>query len=406
MNWSAFTMEQGEGGQRKAYLMVSAEEQTPEKRAPLLINLVLDRSASMTGSPLAAAVDAAQQIVDQCTGEDYLGLLTFDAVVEQRVSVMPMSDVGRARMIAALRELQPGRGTALHQAVRSGAQALSRMLMPGRKGRLVLLTDGEPSVGPEAEGAFALLGEEIAASGLSLMPVGLGSHYLPEILTALARPSGNAFGHADGPDGLGMVMGGVFAMLQGESRNEASVRITPRELRVLELRHKLPSTTENGALWVKLGGMLAGQTRRILFEAEPASPSWSCEVTGVSTENGDQKQRPVNVERVWPDSAQGRLVRSIGTELDLLEAERRAWDLHLSNDGRSYSYLELAEHLLRELVALDAASIDRRRHLERLGDLRLALERGEGDVQLLARRAHSVHEQTSISKVIPFRGRR
>lgn len=47
-----------------------------------------------------------------------------------------------------------------------------------------------------------------------------------------------------------------------------------------------------------------------------------------------------------------------------------------------------------------------RRHLERLADSRLAVERGEGDIPLLIRRAQSARASTNVSQVIPLQAYR
>ena len=62
MNWTAWAVEQGEGALRVAHLLISAETSGEEPRAPVMVNLVLDRSGSMKGAPLAAAVEAITAI--------------------------------------------------------------------------------------------------------------------------------------------------------------------------------------------------------------------------------------------------------------------------------------------------------------------------------------------------------
>jgi Ca-activated chloride channel family protein len=404
MKWTAYSVDEAGEGPRRAHLLVSAQAEAEDRqaRSPVLLNLVLDRSGSMTGPPLAAAVEAAQQLVAECGPADCVGLVVFDAVVEQRLPIAPMDTQGKARLRDVLGELVPGRGTQLHQAVRVGASALRRLLMPEGKPRLVLLTDGEPSVGPESRAAFAGLGAEVAAAGVSLHPVGLGAHYLPEILTELARPSGNAFGHADGPEGLPAVMGGVFALIHGEAAQEAMLEVRPRAVRMLELRHQLPASEKGGALQVKVGGVPQEGARRVLFTGIPVTPEWGADVVGQSVERGDTRLRTVEVCRVWPDSAEGRLVRSVGVELELLEAETQAWQLLMARDGRAKDRLELAEARLRALVTLDARDIPTRWHLVRLGDLRLALEKGEGNLALLTRRSEAAAEVSRVSQIMPF----
>jgi Ca-activated chloride channel homolog len=402
MKWSAYAVEQEVNGRREVQLLVSAEVPTEDgpARTPLSVNLVLDRSASMTGAPLAAAVEAAGQIIDGCGPEDHVGLVLFDGVVEERVPVTRVDEAGGRSLREALRSVSPGRGTSLHQAVRTGASALARLLLPGRKPRLVLLTDGEPSVGPKSPAAFQALGEEVAAGGVALHALGLGAHYLPDILTALTQPSGTAFAHADGPEGLSAALGSIFALLQGEAAPDVCVRVEPHGLGALELRHKYPTHPGGDALNVKLGGLARGHARRALFVGRPDSSTWRFEVLGSSTEGGELRQSPVEVIRTWAETSEGRRLRSIGIELTLLKEEMRAWDMVLAHDPRAKNYLDVATACLQQLVLLDSPEIDRRRHLDRLADLRLAVERGEGDLQLLARRSRSASEHTHVSQII------
>src|SRR5450755_2505307 len=117
MNWTAWGVEVGEGEAREVQLLVNAEASGEEVRAPVMVNLLLDRSGSMKGAPLAAAVEAAQQFVELSRADDFLGLLLFDGVAEQRVPVMAMDAKGKRAMTEALADVRTGRGTALHQAV-------------------------------------------------------------------------------------------------------------------------------------------------------------------------------------------------------------------------------------------------------------------------------------------------
>jgi hypothetical protein len=63
---------------------------------------------------------------------------------------------------------------------------------------------------------------------------------------------------------------------------------------------------------------------------------------------------------------------------------------------------ETAMNALSNLV-LDEIAVGR--HLERLKDLRGAIERGEGDIPMLVRRAKSARTGTHVSQVIPLEPR-
>jgi Ca-activated chloride channel family protein len=375
-----------------------------------MVNLVLDRSGSMKGAPLAAAIEAAQQFVDLAGPDDYLGLLLFDGVAEQRVPVMPMDSRGKRHMSDALAEVETGRGTALHHAVELGARALQRVLVPGRRPRLLLLTDGEPSVGPDMQDAFDSLGMRLSQEGISVHALGLARHYVAEILSALTLPSGNAFEHVDGPEGLAEAMGAVISHLFGEVAQVATVHVVPENFSSLTSRHAYPTKTEENALVVTLGDVSRGLARRVLLSGRLKPGEWNTVIHASFNERGEPKKHKVPLERVTSESARGRVILSLNHEIDLVSYETSAWlSLARKDVPRAEAQLQEAELNLRQLVTLAAEGVPVRRHLERLGDLRVAIERGEGDIPLLIRRAQSARAGTHVSQVIPlaaFRGRK
>jgi Ca-activated chloride channel family protein len=115
----------------------------------------------------------------------------------------------------------------------------------------------------------------------------------------------------------------------------------------------------------------------------------------------------VEIERVTADSTRGRLILGLDRELELVAAETSAWlSLARKDLGRAEEQLEEAEGHLRAIVGLDPGGVPVRRHLERLGDLRMAVERGEGDIPLLIRRSQSARAGTNVSQVIPLQAYR
>lgn len=410
MHWSACGVEASKGEQREAHILVMAEASDDELRAPVMVNLLLDRSGSMKGAPLAAAVEAAQQFVELARADDYLGLVLFDGVAEQRVPVMAMDVRGKRAMADALQGVQTGRGTALHQAIALAAKGLQRTLVPGRRPRLLLLTDGEPSVGPDSEDSFDELGLRLARENISVHALGLARHYVAEILHALTQPSGNAFEHVDGPEGLSEAMGAVMSHLFGQVATDATVRLQPKGFSAISCRHGFSSRLDVDALEVSLGDVSRGFIRRVLFTGQPGTEAWGAVLHGANRERGDLRNQQIDLELVSSESARGRLIVAISHELDLVTAETSSWlSLARKDLERAEVQLEEAEVALRAIVALAPEGIVVRRHMERLGDLRLAVERGEGDIPLLIRRAQSARAGTSVSQVIPlqaYRGRK
>ncbi len=407
MQWTAWSVETPRGDHKEAQVLITGEALAEEVRSPVMVNLVLDRSGSMKGAPLSAAIEAAQQLVELSQPEDFLGLVLFDGVAEQRVPLTMMDARGKRQMVEALQGIQTGRGTALHAALELALKGLKRTLVPGRKPRMLLLTDGEPSVGPDSQEAFDELGEHLAQEKISVHALGLAKHYVAEVLQAVTQPSGNAFEHVDGPEGLGEAMGGLMAHLYGQVATEASVRVQPSGFVALTCRHSFPTSLDTEALTVALGDVSRGYARRVLLTGALSSPDWSVQLHATARERSDVRHWKLELERVTPESARGKLVVGISHELELVSEETAAWlSLARKDLERAEQQLEAAESHLRSVVTLSPEGIPVRRHLERLGDLRLAVERGEGDIPLLIRRAQSARAGTHVSQVIPLQAYR
>lgn len=407
MQWTAWSVEASRAEQKEAHILVTGEASADEGRVPVMVNLLIDRSGSMKGAPLSAAIEASLQLVELSQPEDFLGLVLFDGVAEQRVPLSMMDARGKRKMAEALQGIQPGRGTALHAALELGLKGLKRTLMPGRKARMLLLTDGEPSVGPDSQEAFEELGQHLAGEQVSVHALGLAKHYVAEVLQAITQPSGNAFEHADGPEGLGEAMGGLTAHLYGQVASEARIRVEPSGFVALTCRHSFPTNTDAEALTVSLGDVSRAYPRRVLLTGAVNTLDWRVSLLATARERDAARQWTLQPERVAPESAAGKLTIGISHELDLVSEETAAWlSLARKDLERAEQQLEAAEGHLRSIVTLSPEGIPVRRHLERLGDLRLAVERGEGDIPLLVRRAQSTRAGTHASQVIPMQAYR
>ncbi|HUF74705.1 MAG TPA: VWA domain-containing protein, partial [Longimicrobiales bacterium] len=74
----------------RALLRLDGEAPGAGDRVPLNLSLVLDRSGSMSGAPLAAARDAACQLVRRLRTEDTVSVVAYD----DRVSIVARPATG------------------------------------------------------------------------------------------------------------------------------------------------------------------------------------------------------------------------------------------------------------------------------------------------------------------------
>lgn len=402
MKATAWAVERDTQQGRDVHLLVTLEADADAARAPVAVNLLMDRSASMRGAPLMAAVEAAQALVERASSRDYLGLLTFDALPEQLLPLSAMDAPARTGFAEALAALESGQGTALYEAVERGSEAVRRVLVPGARPKLLLLTDGEPSVGKMSLADFRALGSRVAESGVGLHALGLGRHYLPEMLEALTGPSGTGFTHVDDAEGLPTAIAEAAAELFGEVGSEARVHVLPSGFAELRCRHHYPARVEGDAMSALLGAVSQVFPRRVLFSGRLTSAEWTLGVTATFTERGDSRRVTVPVTRVLPDSPEGRTVRAVARELELVAAESVAWKaLSRRNVDAAERALTEAEAALHALMRLAAPEVPAQRHLERLAGLRRVVEKRSAELPaLLIRRAQAENTRTTVSRVV------
>lgn len=164
-----------------------------DRRAPVNLALVIDRSGSMAGDKIARAREAALEAVRRLASDDIVALIAYDTHVQTLVAAQRVGD-GR-RLESAICGIEAGGNTALYGGVMRGAAEIRRFLEDSRyTNRLILLSDGLANVGPSSADDLARLGASLGREGISVTTVGLGLGYNEDLMTRLAqRSDGNTY---------------------------------------------------------------------------------------------------------------------------------------------------------------------------------------------------------------------
>ena len=105
-----------------------APEQKARKRPHLNLALVIDRSGSMSGRPLAAAKRAAEGVVATLREGDLLSLVAFDHTIEVHLDAAKMDAIGKASAIDRIHSIEPEGTTDLAAGWLTGAECVARAM--------------------------------------------------------------------------------------------------------------------------------------------------------------------------------------------------------------------------------------------------------------------------------------
>ncbi|SBT03712.1 von Willebrand factor type A [Candidatus Accumulibacter aalborgensis] len=162
-------------------------------RKPYHIALVIDRSGSMCGPPLAEAVRCAKHITNQLEPTDMASLVVFDDRVQ---TLVPASLVGDRRALhLALSGVHSGGSTNLNGGWQAGAGGLLPAAGQAALARVILLSDGNANIGEITDTAgIAALCAQAAERGVTTSTYGLGPHFNEDLMVEMARRgSGNHY---------------------------------------------------------------------------------------------------------------------------------------------------------------------------------------------------------------------
>jgi Ca-activated chloride channel family protein len=189
-------------GAHQVGVLVTIAGEAPARRAAINVALVLDRSGSMGGTPLAAAKEAARRFARFLGPHDRLTVVTFDDTVRTIFGPAPAGDEAAAEAIAAVHE---GGSTNLSGGWLKGRAHVEEGLVEGVN-RVVLLTDGMANAGIVEPSKLVDLARGAATSRVSTTCVGFGGEFNEDLLRDMAAAGGANYWYVERDD----QMSGIF----------------------------------------------------------------------------------------------------------------------------------------------------------------------------------------------------
>jgi Ca-activated chloride channel family protein len=160
-------------------------------RPQLSAVLALDVSQSMKGEPLAQVLLSATRVAEILDDTDRLGVVTFASRARMLAPLRPLAEA-RRDLIAALARIDADSGTNIGSGLTEAALLFPRR-DPGERQIVLLLSDGEPSVGARPPAELGATARMIKARDIAVSTLGYGAHHNDRVLGDIAEGGGGRY---------------------------------------------------------------------------------------------------------------------------------------------------------------------------------------------------------------------
>lgn len=283
--WATVTLKAGE-----------APEQ--ERRAPLNVALVIDRSTSMSGGKLEKAKEASRFLISMLSDNDRLAVVSYGSDVTTETKSLRVTEANKELLVNAVTRIRLSGSTNLSGGFLRGVEEVVPYMRDETINRVMLLSDGRANIGATRVEELSALAAQQLRRGVSVSTMGIGLDYDEKIMTAIAQNGAGNYHFIE--DSSSLV--GVFEK-ESKGLNSTVARKTVVTLTVspgvelLEIRG-FPHTMKGNEAKIQLAELFAHQRKDIMVRL------------GVTS--GEAGRVPVLAARVdYEDVAQQKRVHAV-----------------------------------------------------------------------------------------------
>jgi Ca-activated chloride channel family protein len=258
-------------GEQDLVVTIRAPEAHGDIRPPLSLAVVIDRSGSMSGEPLANARAAAHRLVDSLADGDAFSIITYSTMDEVVTPIARATPDARAAAHQAIDQIWAHGNTCISCGIDRGASELAHTPIAGGLRRMVLISDGQANDGVYNRDDLADLAASTAARGVSLSAVGVGLDFDETTMMRLARVGHGNYYFVENTSTLGDMfaqeLGGLTQTVAADLR--LSIHEQPGT-HVIDA-YGYPLLREGGSLVVPVADLRAGEVRKVVLRVAVAS---------------------------------------------------------------------------------------------------------------------------------------
>jgi Ca-activated chloride channel family protein len=232
-------------------------------RRPTDVVVVLDRSGSMRGDPMAKALAAIRELIGQLGHEDRFGLVTYSSLAEVPIPLELATPSARMRWTVRLDSIISDGGTNMAIGLDVAHDLISNGNDSNRVGRVILLSDGHANQGDATPEGLARRSGRAIEGEYVLSTVGVGEGFDERLMSRLADAGTGNFYYVPNVAVLAGIFAEEFESARQTVASALEIRIdTPSGVEVLDAAG-YPIETRAGVVIVRPGSLFAGQKRSL-----------------------------------------------------------------------------------------------------------------------------------------------
>jgi Ca-activated chloride channel family protein len=247
-----------------AITMTAAEADRMRMRPPLNLAVVIDRSGSMHGEPLAQAKAAAQKLLSRLRPSDHFSVIAYGSEVEVMVRNTNASPDGLRSAEQAIESIYDDGGTNLSGGLLSGREQVLAAHGSG-VARIVLISDGKANEGIVSPDELARLAEQTAEMGVSITTVGVGLDFDERVMTRIAVAGHGNYYFAERAGDLGDRFASEMDRIGATVATDAVLEVTPAPgVELLEV-FGYPMGNAGRTVNIPIADLHAGEQRKVVL---------------------------------------------------------------------------------------------------------------------------------------------